>query len=97
MYKLFFRNEKNILKTIKRYPKKVKKQIKEAFEDLKKNPITPNCISCSRMISYDCYKTKVGNYRIIYDINEVKKQIEIIMIGDRQYIYKEFKRNYKTQ
>ena len=95
MYKLFFRDEKDIKKTVKKYPKKVKKQIEEAFEDLEKNPITPNCLSCSRLIYYDCYKTKVGNYRIIYDVNEEKKQVEIIIIGDRKNIYKELKRKYR--
>lgn len=95
MYKVFFRNEKDVKKAVKKYPKKVKKQISAAIEELKKNPRTPNCVSCSRMVGYDCYKSKVGNYRIIYDINEDKKQIEIIMIGDRRYIYEDFGRKYK--
>ena len=89
MYKLFFRNEKDINKTIKRYPKKVKKQIKDAFKSLKENPISPNCVSCSRLKGYDCYKSKVGSYRIIYVVDNMKKQIEIVMIEDRKNIYKE--------
>lgn len=96
MYKLFFRNEKDINKTIKKYPKKVKKQIKDAFKSLKENPTTPDCLSCRRMVGYDCYKSDVGNYRIVYVVDESEKMIEIIMIGDRRDIYIEMKRKYKN-
>ena len=37
-----------------------------------------------------CKKTRVGNYRIIYFINEFRKEIEIIDIGPRRTIYKKW-------
>ena len=37
-----------------------------------------------------CKKTRVGEYRIIYFINEAKKEIEIIDIGSRKNIYKKW-------
>ena len=37
-----------------------------------------------------CKKTRVGGYRIIYFINEYKKEIEIIDIGPRGNIYKKW-------
>ncbi len=35
-------------------------------------------------------KTRVGKYRIIYFIDELKKEIEIIDIGPRNKIYKKW-------
>ena len=37
-----------------------------------------------------CKKTRVGEYRIIYFINESKKEVEIIDIGPRKSIYKKW-------
>lgn len=37
-----------------------------------------------------CKKTRVGEYRIIYFINEPKKEVEIIDIGPRKNIYKKW-------
>ena len=38
-----------------------------------------------------CKKTRVGDYRIIYFINESTKEVEIIDIGPRRSIYKKWK------
>ena len=35
-------------------------------------------------------KTRVGPYRIIYFINELTKEVEIIDIGPRRSIYKKW-------
>ena len=37
-----------------------------------------------------CKKTRVGEYRIIYFINESTKEVEIIDIGPRKSIYKKW-------
>lgn len=37
-----------------------------------------------------CKKTRVGDYRIIYFINESTKEVEIIDIGPRKSIYKKW-------
>ena len=37
-----------------------------------------------------CKKTRVGDYRIIYFINESTKEVEIIDIGPRRSIYKKW-------
>jgi mRNA-degrading endonuclease RelE of RelBE toxin-antitoxin system len=35
-------------------------------------------------------KTRVGSYRIIYFVNELTKEVEIIDIGPRKNIYKKW-------
>ena len=37
-----------------------------------------------------CKKTRVGDYRIIYFINDSTKEVEIIDIGPRRSIYKKW-------
>ena len=37
-----------------------------------------------------CMKTRVGSYRIIYFVNELTKEVEIIDIGPRRSIYKKW-------
>ena len=37
-----------------------------------------------------CKKTRVGDYRIIYFINESTREVEIIDIGPRRTIYKKW-------
>lgn len=37
-----------------------------------------------------CKKTRVGDYKIIYFINESTKEVEIIDIGPRKSIYKKW-------
>lgn len=37
-----------------------------------------------------CKKTRVGDYRIMYFINELTKEVEIIDIGPRRNIYKKW-------
>ncbi|WP_407382104.1 type II toxin-antitoxin system RelE family toxin [Methanobrevibacter sp.] len=37
-----------------------------------------------------CMKTRVGSYRIVYFVNELTKEVEIIDIGPRKSIYKKW-------
>ena len=44
-----------------------------------------------------CKKTRVGDYRIIYFINESTKEVEIIDIGPRRSIYKKWDWFFKSR
>ena len=41
-----------------------------------------------RLAGRDDYKMRIGDYRVIADINESAKRIEILMIGHRKKVYK---------
>ena len=94
-YKIIFDNKKNIKKVLKGLPKKVKKQMEDAFESLEENPLPPNCLSCKRLEDVKCHSFKVGNYRIAYSVYKKEKEVKVLIIGDRKNIYKELKRKYK--
>ncbi|MEM4335944.1 MAG: type II toxin-antitoxin system RelE/ParE family toxin [Candidatus Anstonellales archaeon] len=36
----------------------------------------------------NCWKCRVGDYRILLDINEKKKEIHVLKVGHRKNIYK---------
>jgi mRNA interferase RelE/StbE len=61
-----------------------KKRIKKKLEELSKSPISLS--KKLRNPSIGTYRYRVGNYRIIFDID--KKNIVILRVGHRREIYK---------
>ena len=41
-----------------------------------------------KMTDVNCWKLRVGDYRILMDINEDKKEIQILKVGHRRNVYK---------
>jgi len=41
-----------------------------------------------KMTDVNCWKMRVGDYRVLIDIDESKKRIEILKAGHRKNIYK---------
>ena len=61
------------------------KKIAFAIYDLESNP-PPS--GCKKLVGYDdIYRIRVGDYRVIYTINDNVLIVEIIKVGTRQSIY----------
>lgn len=62
----------------------VKKRIKKKLEEYAKKPFTHS----KRLInsSIGSYRFRIGNYRVVFDIN--KDKIIILRVGHRKEIYK---------
>lgn len=45
------------------------------------------------LISISVYKLRVGDYRILLDINESEKRINVLVVGLRKNIYKYLKKS----
>ena len=41
-----------------------------------------------KMTDADCWKLRVGDYRALLDIDEKKKEIQVLKVGHRKNIYK---------
>lgn len=41
-----------------------------------------------KLTDVDCWKLRVGDYRVLMDIDEEKKQILVLKVGHRKNIYK---------
>ena len=72
------------------YDEKLIKRIYGKYYLLSINPYKEAESSFKSRKCPKCKKTRVGNYRIIYFINESTKEVEIIDIGPRRSIYKKW-------
>ncbi len=41
-----------------------------------------------KLTDANCWKLRVGDYRVLMDINEKKKEIEVLKVGHRKKVYK---------
>jgi addiction module RelE/StbE family toxin len=76
----FLKDLKNI---VKGGNKRIKKQVKDAVEELKYNPHRKRPKLDIKLISGKSeavYRVRLGKYRLIYQIDEAEKKINITMI-----------------
>jgi len=82
MYKLIFDEE--VIKFLDKLPKDISKRIFKKIQDTKENPHH----YFIKLTNRQEYKLRVGDYRVIAEINDSEITIYIITIGHRSYIYK---------
>ena len=75
------------LKNLARCPKADQRRILERIDKLAADPIaTPNV---KRLVDFDvAYRLRVGNYRILFDREDILKIIDVIDILQRQQAYR---------
>lgn len=69
-------------KSLKKIPKQNQIKIKNKIELLSKNPRTFGTI---KLVDYPVaqFRNRVGNFRILFDVNETTKSLEILDIRKR--------------
>jgi len=82
MHKLIFDEE--AIKFLDKLPKEISKRIFKKIQDTKENPHH----YFLKLTNRQEYKLRVGDYRVIADINNSEITIYIITIGHRSNIYK---------
>jgi mRNA interferase RelE/StbE len=60
-------------------------RIKEAILRLADNPRPADC---SKLVGREGWKIRVGNYRVIYEINDQAKKVIVLHIGHRRDVYR---------
>ena len=60
-------------------------KIKQAILRLGDNP-RPS--GCSKLIGREAWKIRVGNYRVIYEINDQIKEVIVLHVGHRRDVYR---------
>jgi len=74
-------------KTFRHLPNDVKKRIDQAISVLSKNPRPPNS---RKLVGYDdLYRLRVGDWRIIYAIQNEELIILVIKIAPRGEVYQD--------
>lgn len=77
---------KKAFKELSGLPVKVNEHIIEAIDDLKENPRPAGCKKLKGE-SEDIWRIRVGDYRILYFIDDGIRVVEIRRIGHRKDIY----------
>jgi mRNA interferase RelE/StbE len=75
----------NARKDLDAIPDKFAEQILQKIKALSQNPRPQNCI---KLTGVDAYRIKSGNYRVIYEINDQSRTVNVISIKDRKDVYK---------
>lgn len=81
MYKLVIDEE--AIKFISKLPKELGKRIYNKITNTKSNPFH----FFERLEGREDYKLRVGDYRVVADIDESEKTIKITLIGHRKNVY----------
>ncbi len=75
------------LKELSKLPKATVKKTEKAIDALALNP-RPDGVKKLKGSAEDLYRIRVGDYRIIYSIEDEIKIVDIIKIGHRKEIYR---------
>ena len=79
-YKIVYSNK--ALKNLKKIPKEYKDKIKERIESLSKDPYGNDFKKVSGLVN--TYRSRVGCYRIIYEINNEEVLLLIVEVPNRK-------------
>ena len=66
-------------------PKTDLKRIAEKIKTLAGNP---RPVGCEKLSGQERYRVRQGNYRIIYEIQDIIRIVRIVKIGHRKEIYR---------
>lgn len=83
-YKILVRRQ--VLKAIEHIGKPFSNKIKDAIDGLAENPKPFGYIKLKDETE-DIYRIRVGDYRILYSIDDVVRIVEIRNVGNRKDIY----------
>ncbi|MHB2149146.1 type II toxin-antitoxin system RelE family toxin [Calditrichota bacterium LG25] len=84
MFKLIY--ARSVLKDLRRISNIHLPKIKEGIEELKNFPDLSQIKHLQNHPVAD-YRLRIGNYRVLFDVNWEKKEIYILKIGHRRDIY----------
>jgi len=82
-YELFI--ERSAQKALSKIPDPDQVRIIEAIKALGGGPRTPGC---KKLSGRDAWRIRVGNYRVIYEIDDKINKVLIILVNHRREIYR---------
>jgi len=80
----------SVTKDLKKLPKGIIGKIINKIEKLKKDPLPEGCVKIRTTKTF--YRLRVGDYRIVYQVDKPGKRVIIYYIRHRKDIYKKFKK-----
>ncbi len=59
-------------------------RVKDAIEALSQDPRPPGC---KKLVNRDGWRIRVGDYRVIYEIDDPRRVVTVLHVGHRSDIY----------
>lgn len=72
-------------KVVARLPKEIRARIAERLVALSDNPRPPGSV---KLTDQDAYRIRVGDYRVIYTIEDKRLIVLVIDVGHRREVYR---------
>ncbi len=76
---------------LRRAQKELSKIVGKDYERIKWSILTlssnPRPRGCVKLVAREAWRIRVGNYRVIYEINDKEKVVTILHVGHRRDIY----------
>jgi mRNA interferase RelE/StbE len=74
------------LKSLKRMPANTARTIRSKIERLARDPHAPNN-NALKLTGRDGYRLRVGDWRVIYELDDEQRRLVVLRIGPRGGIY----------
>jgi mRNA interferase RelE/StbE len=72
-------------KAIEKLPRRLQQRIIERIGTLSSNPRPTGCV---KLTGQDAYRIRIGDYRVIYTIEDDKLIVLVIDVGHRRDVYR---------
>lgn len=60
-------------------------RVREGIESL---ALSPRPLGCQKLSGREGWRIRVGNYRVIYEIDDTKRTVTVLHIGHRRDVYR---------
>ncbi|MDX2255413.1 MAG: type II toxin-antitoxin system RelE/ParE family toxin [Pseudanabaenaceae cyanobacterium bins.39] len=77
--------KKTVSKTLANLQNEDYQRVRDVIRGLAENPRPSGCL---KLTGRDAWRVRIGNYRVIYEINDIEKKIIVIDLGHRRDIYR---------
>ena len=80
---------KSAIKELERLSVKTHDKIIQHLAALEQDP---RKFGAEKLTGIDAYKLRVGNYRIVYEIDDAANIVRVVMVDDRKQVYQRLRR-----
>ncbi len=71
---------------LRRLPAEIFQRVVRDLKELTQNPRPPGCRKLTG--SQNDYRVRVGDYRILYEINDEDRKVQVLRVGHRRDVYR---------
>ena len=85
MYNIHF--TKQVYKTLRKTPQDIVKRMREKLEQIATDPYTKHA-NVTKLQNRPGYRLRIGDWRVIYDVEDEKLIILVLKVGPRGEVYR---------